>query len=51
WNGAIGFFLPVGAYVPFLIITFIQFYRAIRAEKHCYEPPSPGEAAGQRAAT
>ena len=36
WNGAIGFYLPVGAYVPFLIVTWVMFYRAIRAEKHSY---------------
>jgi hypothetical protein len=38
WNGIIGFYLPVGSYVPFLLITFVQFYKAIRAEKHFYEP-------------
>jgi hypothetical protein len=39
WNGAIGFYLPVGAYVLFLPITYVMFYRAIRAEKYCYETP------------
>lgn len=37
WNGAIGFYLPVGAYVPFLLITYVQFYRTIQAEKRYYE--------------
>ncbi len=37
WNGAVGFYLPVGAYVLFLPITYVMFYRAIRAEKYCYE--------------
>lgn len=37
WNGIIGFYLPVGSYVPFLLITYWQFYKAIRAEKHCYQ--------------
>lgn len=37
WNGAIGFYLPVGSYVPFLITTWVVFYRVIRAEKLCYE--------------
>jgi hypothetical protein len=47
WNGAIGFYLPVGAYVPFLIVTWVVFYRVIRAEKDCYETPkSPAVATG-----
>jgi len=37
WNGAIGFYLPVGSYVPFLLITWWQFYKAIKAEKRYYE--------------
>ncbi|WP_182379345.1 hypothetical protein [Nocardioides sp. WS12] len=37
WNGAIGFYLPVGSYVPFLLITWWQFYKAITAEKRYYE--------------
>lgn len=37
WNGAIGFYLPVGAYVPFLITTWVVFYRVIRAEKTFYD--------------
>lgn len=37
WNGAIGFYLPVGAYVPFLLVTYVQFYRTIKAEKRHYE--------------
>ncbi|SEP69581.1 hypothetical protein SAMN04488038_101212 [Solimonas aquatica] len=40
WNGAIGFYLPVGSYVPFLLITYVQFYKAIVAEKHCYQGAS-----------
>jgi hypothetical protein len=47
WNGVIGFWLPVGSYVPFLVVTFIQFYRTIIAEKHCYPQPTlsaPAEA-------
>ena len=45
WNGAIGFYLPVGAYVLFLPITWVMFYRTIRAEKLCYEAAesSPAE--------
>jgi hypothetical protein len=38
WNGIIGFWLPVGSYVPFLIVTFVMFYRAIISEKDQYEP-------------
>jgi hypothetical protein len=49
WNGIIGFYLPVGAYVPFLIITFVQFYKTIRAEKHCYEQTPLAGTAGQPA--
>ncbi len=49
WNGIVGFWLPVGSYVPFLIVTFVQFYKAIVAEKYCYEstdsPASVGTAA------
>ncbi|MFI5623291.1 hypothetical protein ACIA03_07480 [Nocardioides sp. NPDC051685] len=37
WNGAIGFYLPVGSYVPFLIVTYVQFYRTLKAEKRYYE--------------
>lgn len=37
WNGAIGFYLPVGAYVFFLPVTYVMFYRAIRNEKNHYE--------------
>lgn len=37
WNGAIGFYLPVGAYVLFLPITYVMFYKAIRAEKLQYQ--------------
>lgn len=37
WNGAIGFYLPVGSYVPFLLITWWQFHKAIKAEKRYYE--------------
>lgn len=40
WNGIIGFWVPVGSYVPFLVVTFIQFYRTIVAEKHSYQPPA-----------
>jgi hypothetical protein len=36
WNGIIGFYVPVGSFVPFLIVTFVQFYKAIVAEKECY---------------
>ena len=39
WNGAIGFWLPVGAYVPFLLVTYVQFYRAIVSEKTTLAPP------------
>jgi hypothetical protein len=49
WNGAIGFWLPVGSYVPFLVVTFVQFYRAIRAEKYCYEPLASSSPAGAAA--
>lgn len=49
WNGAIGFWLPVGSYVPFLIVTFVQFYRAIVTEKVHLRSPLPGDEA--RAAT
>lgn len=45
WNGAIGFYLPVGSYVPFLLITWWQFYRAIQAEKRYYEGLEPVPAA------
>lgn len=37
WNGAIGFYLPVGAYVPFLIVTYVQFYKTILAEMRLHE--------------
>jgi hypothetical protein len=40
WNGVVGFWIPVGSYVPFLIVTFVQFYKAIVAEKNCYAPPA-----------
>ncbi len=33
WNGIIGFWVPVGSYMPFLVVTFVQFYKAIVAEK------------------
>lgn len=33
WNGIIGFWVPVGSYIPFLVVTFVQFYKAIVAEK------------------
>lgn len=36
WNGVIGFYVPVGSYVPFLIVTYVMFYKAIVAEKDCY---------------
>lgn len=36
WNGVIGFWLPVGSYVPFLIVTYVQFYKAIVEEKAGY---------------
>jgi hypothetical protein len=49
WNGAIGFYLPVGAYVPFLIVTWVVFYRVIRAEKHCYETVESRSPAAPRA--
>jgi uncharacterized membrane protein YbaN (DUF454 family) len=39
WNGIVGFWLPVGSYVPFLIVTFVVFYRTIIAEKDFYQPP------------
>ena len=44
WNGIIGFYIPVGSYVPFLLITYVQFYKAIVSEPSCYE------ASGQPAA-
>jgi hypothetical protein len=51
WNGIIGFWLPVGSYVPFLIVTFVVFYRTIIAEKDHYEPTqlpaTVGTGAGQ----
>jgi hypothetical protein len=40
WNGLIGFWLPVGSYVPFLLITFVQFYKAIVNEKNLVVLPS-----------
>jgi MFS family permease len=50
WNGVVGFYVPVGSYVPFLIVTFVQFYRAIRAEKHSYGSPDPiADSGGVRA--
>lgn len=36
WNGIIGFYLPVGSYVGFLLVTYVQFYKTIRAEKDSY---------------
>lgn len=33
WNGTIGFWVPVGSYMPFLVVTFVQFYKVIVAEK------------------
>lgn len=44
WNGAIGFWLPVGSYVPFLIVTYIVFYRVIRAEPNSCQVPHQTEA-------
>lgn len=37
WNGLVGFWLPVGSYVPFLIVTFVVFYRVIKAEPDSYQ--------------
>ncbi len=50
WNGAIGFYLPVGAYVPFLVITWVMFYRAIRAEKCSYQTDESGLVIARRTA-
>src|ERR1700757_1044147 len=41
WNGIVGFYVPVGSYVPFLIVTFIVFYRTIVAEKDQLPVPNP----------
>jgi len=46
WNGIVGFWLPVGSYVPFLIVTFVVFYRTIIAEKDFYQPPASTAAVG-----
>lgn len=34
WNGVIGFWLPVLSYALFLVITYVQFFKAIRSHKN-----------------
>lgn len=50
WNGIFAFWIPIGSYGPFLIVTFIMFYRTIVAQKDQYVPTQPSPTVGAHTA-